>query len=203
MRTPKGFEVDHDDENGLNNQRYNMKNVTRARNALNSSLVRGKALYRGVSFAKHAGAGRCGMWMAKININKKQTFLGYFKAAKKASLAYEGAKKRLLDGREVKRNVGVSGMGGLSAAAKAAACKRISVALKASALRKKEAGIPIGLAARSKNERKMIGKKISVSLKAGFASGKYNGIKFGLTALPAAARSAALRKGWVTRRSAL
>jgi len=87
------METDHADGNGLNNRRINIRTVTKSQNRLNmaSKLLRNRR--RGVSFSKHASPKR--PWMAKININGRQTYLGYFSTPEKAAAAYDRAAKKL------------------------------------------------------------------------------------------------------------
>jgi hypothetical protein len=47
MQTPRSLIVDHRDHNGLNNQRYNLRNCTIAENHRNR-IGRGKSQYKGI-----------------------------------------------------------------------------------------------------------------------------------------------------------
>lgn len=84
---PKGREVDHDDHNKLNNQRYNLVVCTRAQNG--AKCRRAKAhtsRYRGVS--KHTRDSR---WVAHIRFNGKNKYLGLFVEEVEAARAYNAA----------------------------------------------------------------------------------------------------------------
>src|ERR1035437_1467116 len=80
--------VDHEDENGLNNRRNNLRLGTRSLNALNTSRKRtsGKtSKFPGVY--QHRSK-----YYAAITVNGKKTFLGSFVHLKDAAEAYEQAK---------------------------------------------------------------------------------------------------------------
>lgn len=73
-KPPKSFEVDHCDGNGLNNQRKNLRFVTRRQNQQNQRNGRKKSSqYPGVYWDK-----RDKKWIARIQINGKSNNLGYF-----------------------------------------------------------------------------------------------------------------------------
>lgn len=83
LNATKEMEVDHIDHNGLNNQRTNLRLVTKQENAFNRKDV------KGYSFNKNANK-----WAAHIHLNGKKKHLGYFKTEKKAHKAYLKAKKK-------------------------------------------------------------------------------------------------------------
>lgn len=91
MQPPPGFEVDHIDGNGLNNQRANLRVVDRRLNCLNRHVSRGFSRYKGVTFDTYKGK-----WKAEIKA-KTKTHLGYFETEKEASAAYYGAAKVLME----------------------------------------------------------------------------------------------------------
>lgn len=81
---PEGYEVDHIDRNGLNNQRHNLRFVTHQQNQWN----RGKSAnntsgFKGVSWHKNRQK-----WQASIRINGKQVYLGIFPTREEAYKAY-------------------------------------------------------------------------------------------------------------------
>jgi len=84
MHTPSGMEVDHNDHNGCNNQRYNLRNCTSSQNKMNGILPRTNTSgYKGVSWDK-----RYHTWYAHIKINGKNIFLGNFDNPRDAARAY-------------------------------------------------------------------------------------------------------------------
>lgn len=67
-------QVDHIDGNTLNNCRENLRIATHAENVRNSkSRKNSTSKYVGVSWRK-----RCGKWVAKVRMNKKDYHVGYF-----------------------------------------------------------------------------------------------------------------------------
>jgi hypothetical protein len=81
MNTPDDQEVDHQDHNGLNCQRHNMRNATHSENKKNVTPF-GRSKYLGVSYhGKRI--------QASININGKPTHLGYFKTEEAAARRYD------------------------------------------------------------------------------------------------------------------
>ena len=82
-RTP-GFETDHIDGNGLNNQRENLRYSTDSQNQMNQKPQLGtSSKYKGVSWNK-----RRRKWQAQIKLNYRGIYLGYFKEEKDAALTY-------------------------------------------------------------------------------------------------------------------
>jgi hypothetical protein len=81
----KGFEIDHKDGNGLNNQKYNLQKVTHRVNCQNRHQDK-TSKYPGVYWLrKHK------RWVAKIQIKGKSKFLGNFLNEEKAYEAYKKA----------------------------------------------------------------------------------------------------------------
>ena len=81
MNTPEGMETDHIDRDGLNNQRSNLRIVTRQQNQFNRNA-------KGYHFYKPTQKFR-----AYIKLNGKKIYLGYFETALEAHEAYLKAKK--------------------------------------------------------------------------------------------------------------
>lgn len=81
-------EIDHEDGNGLNNQRYNLRPCTRLENtrAFKRKRAGTTSLFRGVTWAKWAGK-----FAARICVSGKQLRLGYFSDQKDAARAYDVA----------------------------------------------------------------------------------------------------------------
>jgi hypothetical protein len=85
MNPANGFEVDHIDGNGLNNQRSNLRIVTRRQNQQNKHMIT-KGGFVGVQFDP-----RCNRWQSKICINGKTMHLGMY------SNAYEAYQRYVLE----------------------------------------------------------------------------------------------------------
>lgn len=88
MNTPEDMQVDHIDHNGLNNQRVNLRNCTKAENSINRTAC-GKSKYLGVYFDK-----RHHYIFAAIRLNRKQVFLGSFATEENAAHAYDEAARK-------------------------------------------------------------------------------------------------------------
>jgi hypothetical protein len=88
---PAGFQTDHRDGNGLNNQRSNLRICTISQNQHNTGKQkRNTSGYKGVCFHKNAKR-----FIALIMVNRKSTHLGYFNTAIEAALAYDAAAIKL------------------------------------------------------------------------------------------------------------
>lgn len=82
----KTIEVDHMDNNGLNNQKINLRQCTHLLNGKNRSVnINKKTKYKGVTLQ------RPGTFQVRITLNKKQIQLGYFKNELDAAKAYNNA----------------------------------------------------------------------------------------------------------------
>lgn len=90
MEPQKRFQVDHIDHDTLNNRRSNLRTVTRAQNQQNrlGASSHSKTGIRGVHWDKKVGA-----WYAKIRLNQKVIFVGYFQDIKEAETAVIKARK--------------------------------------------------------------------------------------------------------------
>lgn len=86
FKTPVGYEPDHINQNGLDNKKKNLRNVTHMENVRNSASRGGNSKYKGVCWHK-----RWKRWQANICVNYKRTFLGYFDSEKEAAIAYDDA----------------------------------------------------------------------------------------------------------------
>jgi hypothetical protein len=77
--------IDHIDQNGLNNQKQNLREATFAQNRMNATLTRTRtsSKYKGVHFSK-----RTQTWQATIKFNQKTYGLGWFENEDEAALAY-------------------------------------------------------------------------------------------------------------------
>jgi len=92
MNPSKGKEVDHIDHNGLNNQKSNLRNCTRAGNTRNRSS-RSASGYMGVYTLKNKRS-KTDIIVAKVQVNNKQIYLGCFKTLEKAAIARDKASKK-------------------------------------------------------------------------------------------------------------
>lgn len=82
--TPKGFDTDHRDGNGLNNTRSNLRTATRIQNQHNRSPNRkGTSIYKGVYWDKQKSC-----WRSSIRLNGRSHHVGLFRDEKEASQAY-------------------------------------------------------------------------------------------------------------------
>jgi hypothetical protein len=87
MGEPEGMEVDHVDNNGLNNQKNNLRVATHWQNLANRALQKNNTSgYRGVSWSKQAGK-----WWAQLYIDSKTVHLGLFDDIEDAAKAYNEA----------------------------------------------------------------------------------------------------------------
>ncbi len=80
---PPGTLPDHEDGDGLNNQRHNLRLATYQQNQQNK---RGKNKYKGVQW-KH----EWGLYQARITVDGEQMYLGYYETAEEAAHAYDRA----------------------------------------------------------------------------------------------------------------
>ena len=78
-----GYEVDHIDGDGLNNQRANLRFVTRRQNKQNLLKINKSSQYPGVYLHKPSK-----LWRAVIRIKGKTQYLGGFKKEIDAAQAY-------------------------------------------------------------------------------------------------------------------
>lgn len=94
MDTPVEMEVDHQDHNGLNCQRHNMRNATVIQNRRNKNAY-GRSEYLGVSYHRNTIKGKLYVYIiAQICISGKQTHLGCFKSEVAAAKARDIASKK-------------------------------------------------------------------------------------------------------------
>ena len=80
--------VDHVDENGLNNCRSNLRIAMHSPNGANTSRVSGQSRYKGVS-----PGWRAGKWRAGIKVRYRAIHLGTFNSEEDAARAYDEAAK--------------------------------------------------------------------------------------------------------------
>lgn len=91
MQAVKGEEIDHEDHNGLNNQRYNLRKATRLQNSRNRKKQNNNTSgFKGVSF-RTDNSNR--PWVSYISDNHKLIHLGSYATAIEAAMAYDQAAK--------------------------------------------------------------------------------------------------------------
>ena len=81
---PDDLLVDHEDGDGLNNQRYNLRACTHSENMRNRNKASGESKFKGVWLSRNS-------WRAEINLNGKKIRLGSFDTETKAAKAYDRA----------------------------------------------------------------------------------------------------------------
>jgi len=87
----KGYEIDHIDGNRLNNQKENLRLVTRSQNNMNNSKRNNtSSKFKGVYFDKERNK-----WSVEIHLNNKKIFLGRFKSEIDAAKVYNEKAKEL------------------------------------------------------------------------------------------------------------
>jgi len=88
LNAPKGIQIDHEDHNGLNNQKYNLRLATNKQNGANQQkqIRHTSSKYKGVSWDKNRQK-----WMTKIKIDSITINLGRFENEIEAALAYDAA----------------------------------------------------------------------------------------------------------------
>lgn len=87
----RGQDVDHEDGDGLNNRRGNLRAATRAENSRNQRRRRNsRSGFKGVTWHKLGGR-----WAAQITANGKNHYLGLFDTPEAAHAAYVAASHTL------------------------------------------------------------------------------------------------------------
>lgn len=88
MNTPKGYEVDHKDWNGLNCLESNMRNCTHSQNCMNRR-AHGRSKYLGVCYETRKYKNKTYEYIsAQIKTNGKVRKIGFFKTEESAARAY-------------------------------------------------------------------------------------------------------------------
>jgi hypothetical protein len=93
------MEVDHIDNNKLNNQKSNLRLATHHQNQFNSNLQRNNTSgYIGVVYHKNYKKNKISKmshWHARIKFNSKHISLGYYQTPEEAAKAYDKKAKEL------------------------------------------------------------------------------------------------------------
>ena len=84
-----GLVSDHIDRDGLNNQKHNLRRVSKSLN-IHNSRVRGVSKYKGVCWQKSAWK-----WKAQIRVRGKLRYLGLFCDESEAASAYDAAAREV------------------------------------------------------------------------------------------------------------
>ena len=88
--------VDHEDGNGLNNQRYNLRKATKSQNSTNKNVVWGKSKYAGVCLSRKKQKTKNGIrvheyWVAQLTKDNTRVLYKTCKTEKEAAIAYNQA----------------------------------------------------------------------------------------------------------------
>jgi hypothetical protein len=90
-KTPDGLETDHEDGDGLNNRRGNLRPATTTQNKQNRRISpKNKSGVKGVRWREDFGK-----WQACIKANGTRTSLGSFNCKTAAAIAYAKASEKL------------------------------------------------------------------------------------------------------------
>lgn len=89
LGVPEGVQVDHRDGNGLNNQRYNLRQATHVQNGGNRRKFKGQSKFKGVRAPQTPKNG----WRATIREGDKAVNLGTHETEEEAARAYDRAAK--------------------------------------------------------------------------------------------------------------
>ncbi len=93
MGIPFFVTMDHQDRNGLNNQKVNLRVCTASQNQMNAKLRKDSSSgYKGVTWKKEHKK-----WAAQIQVNKKRKHLGYFLTKEEAARRYNQAATALYE----------------------------------------------------------------------------------------------------------
>jgi hypothetical protein len=92
MDKKENYVVDHINRNPLDNRRCNLRYATYQQNTINRKAQKNnKSGYRGVSLYKNRNYCK---WRARIKVNEKSIYIGYYKNKIDAAKAYNKAAKK-------------------------------------------------------------------------------------------------------------
>ena len=87
LGAPPGIQVDHENGNGLDNRRSNLRFATHAENMHNKPLsIRNTSGYKGVGWSQ-----REGKWRSRLILGSRELHLGYFNDVVEAARAWDEA----------------------------------------------------------------------------------------------------------------
>lgn len=90
LNAPDDFEIDHENRNGLDNRRFNLRLATHSMNGANRALPENKtSQYRGVSIYRPRN-----VWQAQFKLNGHNQGLGHFHDEEEAARAYDAVAKK-------------------------------------------------------------------------------------------------------------
>lgn len=90
LAAPKGMEVDHINENKLDNRRKNIRICTKSQNSLNKGLSqRNTSGFIGVSLFRQTNR-----YSSSVTVSGRKKHLGYYKTAVEAARIYDKAAKQ-------------------------------------------------------------------------------------------------------------
>lgn len=95
IKAPRGIKVDHINGNRLDNRKENLRIVSDSQNRMNSRKRckwprKLTSLYKGVGWHDSVQ-----LWRARITVQQKQMYIGYFDSELAAAMAYDIAAKDL------------------------------------------------------------------------------------------------------------
>jgi hypothetical protein len=93
MNLQDGERVDHRNRNGLDNQKSNLRRCTNQQNSHNSKFHKTEhntSRYKGICFLRNRNA-----WSARIVVNYKSIYIGYYKDETDAARAYDAKAREL------------------------------------------------------------------------------------------------------------
>lgn len=97
LNASKGTQTDHRNHCGLDNRKTNLRPCNYSQNAQNRMKIKGSSKYKGVYWHKEHKYKQkvyVGKWLAQINFNGQQIYLGLFDNQTDAAKAYDNAAKK-------------------------------------------------------------------------------------------------------------